>query len=982
MEFDFGDNTPSDDHSALIPDSFKKALRIEALPVPTEDVLNKMIKSCEKIKITPQKYVEKLADFLNAQIHGIILNENSVDQFIEHITLEIASELDFISYDRTIDQITSFAKKVNKPSQPHQSTLPTPTTSTTTPTTTMTTISHGLKPHQSPFKSPSTTKRPAYKTITPSTNNPTRSQWTPLLASPSSSFPEHHQKGQTLIRFAPSSHHLNSQKTTQNGSKLHNSTMFDDLDSAPVQSSTRIPIYNLSSIQTAVKQRRAITRDNALYGINTRVPDQSELPPMSRNLDHHDMLKVSKKPFRYMNWDHVAAIQLAQRKEEEIGDALVQSAAFLIDVDGNKDGKGQKMNDGDDNDEEKVENVEKVENIEKVEKVEKVDDSTEITMCNNFSTQQIHDVWYTGHIKNTLSSKDQRLTNSSLVITNYESECVLRLTHKALKHYSFFPGQIIVCRGTNITGNAIIPDLILTETTLGAYKRQQWLQLYWNLVYRLPYKKQQDLLKKTQNESTTITAPITTTQGQNRASLFGESKTHIVTVNTPVQNNIDHKIPSIDELPPVVSSPVKVMYCNGPFVSPKGTTQSISAILDVIFNDVSTPDVLILSGPFVAVESPHSMIRTAPPQINDKLVTNKPDYYNIPDGDKPEQQISLCNVPVYKSDFFSQQIQFSLNQSKNESFSNIPSPNGSHQNIDQDPNQINISSYTELFNDTLNHLISALNANPSTRHMTVITMPSIKDVHHHACFPQPAYNYVYSPLDPRDGNTVRIINVPNPCQIDINGVLFGICSNDIIAELSKYELFTQQSQSSNLLIMSPSTAPNGPNTPSKIQPNDMVQITSADTVPLDSTAPHSPSFGSKLPSHKDKRTVRLVSHILSQQSFAPISTMPANRCLEESSNVRTTLDLLCKPDILLLPSKLRYFIEPVPTPGELSSQRNISDPSEDFLKQNGHVLAINPESTILGEQRGTFAMITLFPPPEGNQHCDIIDRVHAEIIHL
>lgn len=85
-------------------------------------------------------------------------------------------------------------------------------------------------------------------------------------------------------------------------------------------------------------------------------------------------------------------------------------------------------------------------------------------------------------------------------------------------------------------------------------------------------------------------------------------------------------------------------------------------------------------------------------------------------------------------------------------------------------------SYEEIFNKLIKTLEELLQDLPMTQ---VILQPSTRDVHHKFIFPTPEFKIEVSP---------RIVCVPDPAMISIDGVIFGVTSTDILFHLGKEEI--------------------------------------------------------------------------------------------------------------------------------------------------------------------------------------------------
>jgi hypothetical protein len=165
----------------------------------------------------------------------------------------------------------------------------------------------------------------------------------------------------------------------------------------------------------------------------------------------------------------------------------------------------------------------------------------------------------------------------------------LKLSHKDILHYSFFPGQIIVLRGTNVTSTAITPDVIYTESTLEKYDRSNFMEKYWNICFRPAYNRHERLLNKSNQANSTSSS----TTNSKKVNLFSSNEQQTTTIadeessvtTTTTQDNTN-PIPTCQEVSKLIQHrSVKVVTACGPFVSPKGSIQAISSILELIQNE-------------------------------------------------------------------------------------------------------------------------------------------------------------------------------------------------------------------------------------------------------------------------------------------------------------------------------------------------------------------------------------------------------------
>ncbi|CAK9085599.1 DNA polymerase alpha subunit B (DNA polymerase alpha 70 kDa subunit) [Durusdinium trenchii] len=194
-------------------------------------------------------------------------------------------------------------------------------------------------------------------------------------------------------------------------------------------------------------------------------------------------------------------------------------------------------------------------------------------------------------------------------------------------------------------------------------------------------------------------------------------------------------------------------------------------------------------------------------------------------------------------------------------------------------------TYQDIFEFVLQRIATVV-GDGSTK---VVLVPSTKDVTHHVSFPQPAF----SPAVMRDLNGAQsIMLAPNPCTLRVQDVVIGVSTVDTVMHLAQEE------------------------------------ISKAD--------PAKP---------KRPRLLRLAEHMINQRCFYPI--FPANAEAHIEFTQRAGLLMETKPDILLLSSKLKHFVEVA----------------------HGSTLCVNPGKLTRGHSGGMYAKILVQP------------RTRAEILH-
>lgn len=177
-------------------------------------------------------------------------------------------------------------------------------------------------------------------------------------------------------------------------------------------------------------------------------------------------------------------------------------------------------------------------------------------------------------------------------------------------------------------------------------------------------------------------------------------------------------------------------------------------------------------------------------------------------------------------------------------------------------------------------------------HARVVLVPSVRDANHDFVFPQPPFD-----IHPPDLKR-QITSLTNPGMFEANQVKIGCCSVDILKHLSAEET-------------------------SRI---------SKDGTPSD-------------------RMSRLSNHILGQRSFYPLYP-PAESVPLDFSLAPEALSISLIPDILILPSDMKYFVK-VLSHGERGE-------GEKPVK----CICVNPGRLAKGEGGGTFVELNYYGSPD------------------
>ncbi|XP_061338738.1 uncharacterized protein LOC133285511 [Gastrolobium bilobum] len=181
----------------------------------------------------------------------------------------------------------------------------------------------------------------------------------------------------------------------------------------------------------------------------------------------------------------------------------------------------------------------------------------------------------------------------------------------------------------------------------------------------------------------------------------------------------------------------------------------------------------------------------------------------------------------------------------------------------------------------------------------VLLVPSIRDANHDFVFPQPAFDINLPDLKS------QIVSLPNPGIFEANEVKVGCCTVDILKQVSGEE----------------------------------ISRTAKDGKPID-------------------RMSRLANHILNQRSFYPLYP-PAESVPLDFSLAPEALQLSLVPDVLILPSDIKYFVKVL----------NSESEGMNHIK----CIAVNPGRLAKGEGGGTFVEL---------DYCGGPDKINASIVGI
>lgn len=132
----------------------------------------------------------------------------------------------------------------------------------------------------------------------------------------------------------------------------------------------------------------------------------------------------------------------------------------------------------------------------------------------------------------------------------------------------------------------------------------------------------------------------------------------------------------------------------------------------------------------------------------------------------------------------------------------------------------------------------------------LVFVPSQRDAHHDFVYPQPPF---VCPELPKE-DKARVHFMPDPCTLDINGVVLGLTSTDLLFHMGAEEISSSSGTSD--------------------------------------------------------RFTRILQHILTQRSFYPLYP-PAEEMNVDYESFSSFASLPVTPHVLIIPSELRYFVKEV-----------------------------------------------------------------------
>ncbi|KAM6032560.1 DNA polymerase alpha subunit B [Theristicus caerulescens] len=157
-----------------------------------------------------------------------------------------------------------------------------------------------------------------------------------------------------------------------------------------------------------------------------------------------------------------------------------------------------------------------------------------------------------------------------------------------------------------------------------------------------------------------------------------------------------------------------------------------------------------------------------------------------------------------------------------------------------------LGSFAEVFKLCLKTIVEGTRSAGSH----LVFVPSLRDVHHDYVYPQPPF---LCPELPKDDKP-RVHFVSDPCTLDVDGVVFGLTSTDLLFHMGAEEI--------------------------------------------------SCSAGSS------DRFTRILKHVLTQRSYYPLYP-PSEELNVDYESFYSYASLPVTPDVLVTPSELRYFVKDV-----------------------------------------------------------------------
>ncbi|XP_055080590.1 DNA polymerase alpha subunit B isoform X2 [Periophthalmus magnuspinnatus] len=169
--------------------------------------------------------------------------------------------------------------------------------------------------------------------------------------------------------------------------------------------------------------------------------------------------------------------------------------------------------------------------------------------------------------------------------------------------------------------------------------------------------------------------------------------------------------------------------------------------------------------------------------------------------------------------------------------------------VDSKHEQIEKAQVTETFEAIFSRCIESIVDGTKSVGCRLVFVPSQRDIHHPFVYPQPPFTLTNFNKD----HAQRVTLVPDPCTLLIDGVTFGLTSTDILFHMGAEEI--------------------------------------------------SSGAGSD-------RFSRILKHILTQRSYYPLYP-PVEEVNMDYEKFQSYGQMPLTPDVLIIPSELRYFIKDV-----------------------------------------------------------------------
>lgn len=169
--------------------------------------------------------------------------------------------------------------------------------------------------------------------------------------------------------------------------------------------------------------------------------------------------------------------------------------------------------------------------------------------------------------------------------------------------------------------------------------------------------------------------------------------------------------------------------------------------------------------------------------------------------------------------------------------------------VDSKHEQIEKAQVTETFEAIFSRCIESIVDGTRSVGCRLVFVPSQRDIHHHFIYPQPPFMLPNLSKD----QAQRVTLVPDPCTLLIDGVTFGVTSTDILFHMGAEEI----------------------------------------------------SYGTG-----SDRFSRILKHMLTQRSYYPLYP-PVEEVNMDYEKFQSFGQMPLTPDVLVVPSELRYFVKDV-----------------------------------------------------------------------